>query len=94
MTDAIELIEWLDHCSLGGGRTWQPRSDVEELEPIKVRSVGWVIKEGEDALTMISHQHADEVYGELIIIKSCIKTRRVLVAKRDVAPFRHVRPRG
>jgi len=76
----IELIEWLDHCSLGGSRGWRELPDAEKLGPVTVRSVGYRVKEDKTAVVLISSVGDSEIDGEICIIKSCITHRKVLQA--------------
>ena len=73
----LVYVEWLDAVSIGTGG-WVKLRDVEKLTPDLVRSVGWVVEETRDYLTMISHNGDNEVAGEFCIPKACIRKRRVL----------------
>lgn len=74
MKDA-EVVEWLDHCSMFG-RKWESLSDALELEPALVQSIGWVVKETREFIILIpSLCEETEIYGELLILKACIKRR-------------------
>ena len=70
-------IEWLDAVSNEGGG-WNKLRDTENLTPDLVRSVGRVVKETKDYVTIISHNGDDDVGGDFCIPKACIKKRRVL----------------
>ena len=73
----LVYIEWLDAVSNADGG-WQRMKDVEKLTPDLVKSVGWIVKETRDYLTVISHNGDNEVGGDFCIPKACIKKRRVL----------------
>ncbi len=83
MTYKVELIEWLDHCSLDDpGVSWYPISRVQEdLAPEIIRTVGWVVKETDDILVVVGSfgQNNDHVADDTLIIKSCIKRRLILL---------------
>ena len=76
----IEMIEWADHCSLSNNdRGWRPWSEIENMEVVPIFSVGWVVKETDQYVIMVSHLGDDnDVYGEMLIIKTCI-TRRLML---------------
>ncbi len=54
----IVLIEWLDSHS---GRGWQDLDELErKAEPLYCQSVGWLIKETEDAKIIVPHLAGEE----------------------------------
>lgn len=74
--DVIEVVEWLDHCSTKGGQ-WESFEDIcEDLKPLTVHSVGWVIKETKESVTLIPTWHNEQAYGDILIIKRCIISRQ------------------
>ena len=73
----LVIIEWLDAQSMADGG-WQRRKDVEKLTPAVVKSVGWILEETKDHVTLIAHDGDTEVGGDFSIPKACIKKRRVL----------------
>jgi hypothetical protein len=80
----MEYVEWLDHCSLGPTRTWQDLSDAVELTPVKMYSVGWVIKETKKYIIVVpTHNSSDHCYGEMLILKGCIVRRKILRKKKN-----------
>jgi len=70
-------ITWWDHSSYST-QCWRSRAEVEELKPLKVHTVGYVVKETKRYITLVNTWVADdeELRGELCIIKSCIKRIR------------------
>ena len=70
-------LEWHDAQSMAEG-AWQRRKDVEKLTPALVRSVGWILTETKDHITLIAHDGENEVGGDFCIPKACIKKRRVI----------------
>lgn len=79
----LEYVVWLDHCSLGPTRTWQDLADAVNLKPVKMYSVGWIIKETKTYIILVpTHNTSDHSYGEMLILKGCIKKRRVLRRKK------------
>ena len=74
----LVYIEWFDHCSLTGG-VWHEKSDVENMAPMLVKSVGWVVKETDKYVIIVSSMFSDvHVGGDVLIIKSCIKSKKVI----------------
>lgn len=72
-------IEWLDHCSRKDGSWADPDELARELKPIVVSSVGWLIKETDHYLLLVSsNAGGDNVGGDCLILKNCISRRRVL----------------
>ena len=53
--------------------------EADALTPALVRSVGWVIKETEDSIVLVSQNGENEIDGEICIVKVCIKHRKVLL---------------
>jgi len=70
-------IEWLDASSLTGG-VWHSNEDAKDLEVITVTSVGFVVAETKDSITLAPHISTDEVCGDLCIPKCAIKKKRIL----------------
>lgn len=73
---SLELVEWTD--AVGGVGTWTAESELEARECVLVRSVGWVIGEHEDRITMVSHRYPDASCGDMTIPKVCIVSRRLI----------------
>ena len=73
----LVYLEWVDSVSAPDGG-WQDPKEVKKLTPDTVRSVGWIISETKDFVTLISHDGEHEVSGEFCIPKACIKKRRVI----------------
>ena len=80
----LELIEWLDHCSpMGSG--WHTFSYVAEMTPMVVYTAGWVINDADGHIVVVAtiDEDAGEVQGAMIILKNCIKDRKVLLDDAD-----------
>jgi hypothetical protein len=73
----ITIIEWFDSCSIRGG-TWHSHDDAEQLVPDRIKSVGWVLKETKEAVTMVPHTAEHSVGGEMCIPKVAITKRWIL----------------
>jgi hypothetical protein len=80
-TGPLVYLEWLDHAGRANVR-WEFVTDTESLGPGLVRSVGWILREDRQSLTIVGNhaEHSEdcepEVQGVHCILKSCI-TRRV-----------------
>lgn len=79
MKEALKIIyiEWVDSTSYGG--VWKPRDDVEHLQenPVIV-SVGVLLRETPQSITVVGHIGSGQVSGEMCIPKVAIKKRRWL----------------
>lgn len=80
----LELIKWQDHCVVSGSG-WKKLDAVLNNTPIDIFSVGWVYKETDDAIWLVSHQDktvaldgGSTIDGEMIIVKKAIVARHLL----------------
>ena len=65
-------VDWLDALSVSQ-KGWKDRADVEALGPIECVSVGFVLKETKDKITLAASITADNaVDGDICIPKSWI----------------------
>ena len=72
----LVYIEWLDHCSFGSG-CWNTKESCENMEPILAKTIGWLVKETDEHLVVVSTTLSDNYYGgDSLILKSCIKKRK------------------
>ena len=71
-------IEWEDHCQVlpdGGGAWLGP--EVLSNKPSVIKSIGFVIKEDKDYVTIASCRDEEDAFkGVSVIIKSCIVKRK------------------
>ena len=67
----LVYVQWMDSCGLNNG-VWKSRDDAEEMEPLVIDSVGYVLKETEEHITIASHVCEHQVSGEMSIPKSAI----------------------
>jgi len=68
-------ILWKDAVSASGssGR-WSGLDEVKSLEPVDVKTVGWVVKETDTYITVISHHAGEtETGGDICIPKAWIQ---------------------
>jgi len=69
-----DYIEWEDHVSHADSG-WKSKKDVSGLDVAVCKTVGFVIKENQKAVTLVGSLAESDVDGEIVIIKSCIKKR-------------------
>lgn len=77
----IVYIEWLDHSSHETS-SWKDAKTYKELKPAKCRSIGFVVNEDSDFITIACSNHfipetedfeeENNFSGDMCIIKSCI----------------------
>ena len=71
------LITWVDAATDGHG--WRPIEKIRSLVPPTVLSVGWIVKETDDYVTIISsYMDNDNVDGDTLIPKGMITSRQRL----------------
>lgn len=71
MDTRVCVIDWLDHYVDPASTAWVPVPDVTPA-PIKVRTVGYVIKETDDIVTVAHTLHDGEAIGVFHILKDVI----------------------
>ncbi len=71
-------VEWLDHAS--SEMQWNTRETRTLTAPILVSSIGFILEETDDHIVLVmSHTGEEETFfGEILILKNCIKKRRAL----------------
>lgn len=76
----LVYVEWLDHCSRGDSG-WGTLDDVVALEPVYCSTVGFVISETKDTVTLASTvaDSGDMLLGDLCILKKAVVRRTRLV---------------
>lgn len=68
-------IIWIDSVSTNA---WTPQDSLEEIVIQNITSVGYLVNETDDAITIASHIALHEVDGIMCIPKVCIKSRKEL----------------
>jgi len=75
-------IEWEDSSAMAG-RVWQEREQVSEQELCRCSTIGFVINETKDSITIAgSMESNDYVSGDMTIPKSAIRKRRIVSWKK------------
>jgi len=73
-----EWIEWYDHCSLDSNG-WRDMSEWDQLGPLRIVSIGFVIREDSDVIVLVPHYgENDKGCGDMCILKSAVILRRPL----------------
>lgn len=77
----LEYVEWWDHSSFKEN-CWRPIDEINDLDPVTIRTVGWLTKETEDYIiltsTLARPQEGYTQNGEhsMCILKGVMKDRR------------------
>jgi hypothetical protein len=66
------LITWLDHTTFPDN-IWRTKKQMNALSPSEMRTVGWLLKETEDYIIVVSTKNCDTYTGEFCIVKSTIR---------------------
>ncbi len=80
---SIEKITWTDNTTCG---RWRDKDEFLALEPVVCQSVGWVLKETDQAVWIVASmcgEPSNEVSDGTIILKVNISERSVLIARLD-----------
>ena len=76
----IERVTWLDSHGVAGG-PWHAKDDIDH-EAIEITSVGFLLNEGDTAITLAAHVAPNQISGEMIIPKCAILKRKKLTVFR------------
>lgn len=75
---ALVYIEWVDSTSLYGG-VWKNIGDIDAMKgPCTITSIGFLLKETKDYVSIAAHVSDSQVSGDMIIPKVAITKRKVL----------------
>ena len=76
----LVIIEWHDAVTQGHG--WRPITKISQLEPEFIRSIGWIVKEDDKGITLVSSITADgDADGDVLIPVGCVISRTSLQPK-------------
>ena len=75
MTNRVTVIEWIDSVSFSSGN-WKRTENMEDLEPDRIVSAGFIQKETSNYITIAAHVGDDEAAGEMCIPRVAIKKIR------------------
>ena len=67
-------VVWKDIQGLD--ETWVSLEDMSEFEPVSIETVGWIVVESKEYITMLSSLSADKTFGGSItsIPKGCVES--------------------
>lgn len=72
MSERAVMVTWFDSCSANGG-PWMDRESAEEMKPIECVTVGFVMSETAEYITVASSVTIEQqVAGDMCIPRSCI----------------------
>ena len=72
--DEYRLVKVVWKDIQGLDETWVDMDEVSEFEPVSVETVGWIVMEGEEYITLLSSLSTDKTFGGSItsIPRGCI----------------------
>ncbi len=77
--ERLLLVEWDDHKSPYRDSWETPRTVVQGNQPLRCVSVGWLIAENDEVLTLCASRSASDMFSnQSTILKNCIRKRRIL----------------
>lgn len=82
LIDKYVIIEWIDSTGFKG--IWQDDEVVLKLDLDNITSIGRVIQEDEDFITLVAHVASNQLAGVMCIPRSSIKKTKVLFHYKKV----------
>ena len=76
----IKKIEWLDSC--GTTVSWEHKEDIKPILPSRCYSVGYVLDETDEYITLLQSDSNDQILGRITIPRCCIVDSCNLVDER------------
>ena len=73
------LVTWRDACSDDSG--WKPLKKIADQKPMRVKSVGWLVKRTRTHLTLVGSIVADHCDGDVTIPLGMILSVKELAVK-------------
>lgn len=73
----IVKIIWWD--SKGVTSDWEFKDELKELHPVHIESVGFLLEENGDYLTILQSDSEEQILGRLTIPKGCVCDVQFLV---------------
>ncbi len=83
MERKLVMIEWVDSC--GCSSHWQSSEDLEEIEPMVCKSVGWLLQENSNCVVIAPHNCEDtkQMCGDMTIPTLAITKITALTPKEN-----------
>ena len=75
-TCEVTYIQWIDSASYAV--PWSSPQDIAELEPVVIHTVGFVVNETDEFITLVSSLTDDAAGGDVTIPKVAIKDRHLI----------------
>lgn len=72
----IVKIDWIDSCI--GPAGWGEKEDYENVTIVKCTTVGFVVQETKEHITIANTVNEDQLLGVVTIPKCCIKKKKQL----------------
>jgi|TARA_R110002096_G_scaffold25312_11_gene79217 hypothetical protein len=72
------LIRWLDIQSFEG--SWMPLEEAKEFKPVLMYTLGWVIKDEETYIVVVSSKDEEGIVGSVSAIPKCIIQSMVVIS--------------
>ena len=74
----LVCISWYDHSAYDGG-SWHDRKKIENLTPVFIKTVGWIVKETKKYYVVVSSwSDLDHMQGDFCILKGTVKSIKEL----------------
>lgn len=73
------LVTWLDACTDESG--WKPLDKIASQKPMRVKSVGWLVKRTRKHLTLVGSIVADHCDGDITIPRGMILSEKELAVQ-------------
>jgi len=80
--DKYIVIEWVDSAGLSG--VWHDDEVVQDLSLDPIKSIGRVVHEDEDFITLASHLATNQLSGVVCIPRVVIKKTKILFHYKDI----------
>lgn len=71
-------ITWVDSVKGGNDGPWSLKEDILDLTHDEIQSVGWIVRETDESITIVAHVSESEYSGEMCIPKSAVIKRKKL----------------
>lgn len=76
----LVLVDWVDAISADSG--WKTIEKMKKAVPHPCRSVGWIVNQTKDFVTLVSSLTDDgDCDGDILIPRGMIKSIKILAAK-------------
>ena len=74
--DEYRLVKVVWKDIQGLDETWVDMNEVSEFEPVSIETVGWIVVDGEEYITLLSSLSTDQTFGGSVtsIPKGCVES--------------------